>query len=318
MKKYKTLVTGKVPVEWTGDLINISDVHIWGAEGNYLMPPDRLKKLIHDADAIVNFAELRINDSLLNLAPGLKIVANASIGYDNLDLDALTRRGIWASNSPGYFNYAVAEYIISGMLYISRRVGECQAFVREGKWAAFEPGRWDGVSLREQTLGIIGMGAIGKELANFATCLGMRVHYFDPFNDSYPGFLPLEALLRQSDFISVNVPLTIDTFHLANRMFFEKMKPGAVFMNTSRGAVVDEAVLIEFLEKGKLRGAVLDVFENEPLVPESLRKMNNVVLTPHVGGGTRSSRKSCLENAFLNVFEALTGKKPHNALNNIS
>ena len=316
-KSFKTLVTGNVPKGWTGDLANVSDIIIWSGEKSFLLPRIELLNLLPEVDAVVNFAELRVDKELLDNAPKLKIIANASIGYDNLDLIELTERKIWASNSPGYFNFAVAEYVIAGMLYLSRRIGEAERFVRNGNWDSFEPGRWDGDSLREKTLGIVGMGAIGSELTKLANCIGMKVRYFDIFNRALPGFSELEDLLSISDFVSINVPLSPSTKKMVNQDFIDMMKKDVILINTSRGAIIDESALMKALLSGRLKGAVLDVFENEPSVPEMLRKLDNVILTPHIAGGTKSSRKACMENAFLNVYSVFTGNKPLNPLNNI-
>lgn len=316
-KNYRTLVTGNVPLDWTGKLGEISEIIIWPGEKDFLMPRAKVLHGLKGVHAIVNYAELRVDSELLDSAPDLRIVANASIGFDNLDLAELSRRGIWASNSPGFFNFAVAEYIIAGMLHISRRLGEAGRFVRDGNWTSFEPGRWDGISLREQSLGIIGMGAIGKELSAMAACIGMKVRYYDAKIKTLPGFMDLDELLNTSDFVSINVPLTKETHRMVDSEFMEKLKKGAVLINTSRGPVVDQAVLIDHLVSGRLRGAVLDVFDNEPTVPDELKQLYNVVITPHIAGGTKSSRKMSLQNVFLNVYQVLSGFPPLNPLNNI-
>ena len=312
--KYKILVTGNVPSEWAGQLFNIADIDFWTSGKDYLMPRHEVMGNAANYHAILNFAELRVDEELLTAASKLKIVANASIGYDNLDLDALKKRKIWASNSPGFFNFAVAEYIIAGILFLSRRMLEADHFVRSGRWNAFEPGRWDGKSLREQRLGIIRMGAIGKELSAMARCMGMEVKYFDKYQQNLQGFTPMEELLPECDFISVNVPLTLETYQMVNKSFIEKLKKGAILVNTSRGAVIEQEILIQALKSGRLGGAVLDVFLNEPEVPRELLSMNNVILSPHIAGGTKTSRRNCLENAFLNIQDCFVGKRPRNAL----
>ncbi len=315
-KNYKTLVTGYVTPEWIGDLANISEIIIWPGDKTFLMPREKILKLLPGMDAVVNFAELRADKELLDNTSKLKIIANVSIGYDNLELDELSKRKIWASNSPGYFNFAVAEYIIAGMLYLSRRIGEAERFVREGNWKSFEPGRWDGLSLRERSLGIVGLGSVGRELANLANCLGMEVRYFDAYNRNSPGFTELKDLVAKSDFVSVNVPLSPETFKMINQEFVDQMKEDAILINTSRGSVIDESILLKALLSGRIKGAVLDVFENEPDVPDELKKLSNVVITPHIAGGTKTSRKASVENAFRNVYSVLTGNKPLNPLNN--
>jgi glyoxylate reductase len=245
------------------------------------------------------------------------VIVNSSIGFDNLNLEEITKRGIWACNSPGFFHYTVAEYIIAGMLIISRRFGEADRFVRAGKWNSFEPGKWDGRSLREMSLGIVGLGAIGEDLMRLAKGFGMQVNYFNVRNQSLPGFTQLDELLGNSDFVSINVPLTPSTKNMVNQQFIDKMKEDAVLINTSRGTVVDQGAMIKALQSGQLKGAILDVFESEPEVPEALKKMENVFLTPHIAGGTKSTRKNGMENSFKNVYNVLSGKEPLNPLNKI-
>ena len=204
------------------------------------------------------------------------------------------------------------------MFSVARSFGAADRFVRRGEWSTFEPGRWDGRSLRELSIGIIGMGAIGKELATLTRNIGMQVMYYDAFNKSEKGFTELDEMLAKSDFVSINVPLTNETRKMVNQNFIDKMKDGAIFINTSRGTMVEQDLLINALQSGKLGGAILDVYEFEPEVPEVLKVMDNVFLSPHIAGGTKTARRLCVENAVLNVYNALSGNKPQNALNNIN
>jgi len=316
-ERKKILITGRLPDNMTFGVLDDYELLKWESQEEYLMPRNLVKEVISDVDAIINYAELKVDEDLLQNAKKLKIVANASIGFDNLDIEALSLKKIWACNSPGYFSYAVAEYILAGMLTLSRRIKEADQFVRNDNWDGFEPGRWDGVSLREQKLGIIGMGAIGRELFALAACIGMEVLYYDKFQTEFGAFLPINELLPQCDFISINVPLNKDTYQMANKNFIEKLKKGAIMINTSRGGVIDQDYLLTALKTEKLGGAILDVFNNEPHVPKELYSMKNVILTPHIAGGTKSSRRECLINAFRNVDQALKGLQPKNAINRI-
>ena len=316
-KIFKTIITGNIPIEWAAKLEELSEIVIWQGDSPFLMPRNQLIDLLAEADAIVNFAEVKADKELLQNASNLKIVANISIGFDNLNLEELTQRGIWASNSPGFFNYPVAEYIFAGMFVVARNLGAADRFVRRGEWNTFEPGRWDGRSLREMSIGIIGMGAIGKELATLTRNIGMEVMYYDAFNKNERGFAELDEMLRKSDFVSINVPLTNKTRKMVDQKFIDKMKDGAIFINTSRGTMVEQDLLVNALQTGKLNGAILDVFESEPEVPEALKQMENVFLTPHIAGGTKTARRLCVENAIINVYNVLSGKEPLNPLNKI-
>jgi len=314
-KKYTTIITGNIPLSWASKLEEISDLVIWSERAPFLMPREQLLRMLPSSDAIVNFGELKVDEELLRFAPQLKAVANVSIGFDNLALDALSQRGIWASNSPGFFSYPVAEYIIAGMLMLARNLGSADRFVRKGEWQGFEPGRWDGRSLREMTLGIIGLGAIGSELAALARSFGMEVRYYSHSNKNEAGHTELDRLLGLSDFVSIHVPLNGSTRKMVDQGFIDRMKDGSIIINTSRGGIMEQDAVMRSLQSGKLGGAILDVFENEPEVPTYLRSLENVVLTPHMAGGTRVSRRACVENALLNVHDVLTGKRPRNAIN---
>ena len=316
-KRYNTVVTCNIPLEWTGELSKISDIIIWPEDKEFLMSREYLISILPEVDAIVNTADVKADAQLLDHATKLKVIVNSSIGYDNLNLEEITKRGIWACNSPGFFHYPVAEYIMAGMLIISRRFGEADRFVRAGKWNSFEPGKWDGRSLREMSLGIVGLGAIGIDLMKLAKGFGMDVKYFDIINQTIPGFIQLDELLGSCDFISINVPLTPSTKNMVNQQFIDKLKEDVVLINTSRGTIVDQEVVIKALQSGRLKGAILDVFANEPEVPEELKKLENVFLTPHIAGGTKSVRKKCMEYALMNVYNILSGKVPLNPLNKI-
>ncbi|MCE6989703.1 2-hydroxyacid dehydrogenase [Dyadobacter sp. CY323] len=316
--KPEVLITGKFPHAVIKSLGEVAEVHQWDGHPHDLMPRAEVMKLVGRMSAIINQAELKVDEELLSAGAALKIVANVSIGVDNLDLDQMTRRGVWASNTPGHFDYPVAEYAIGGIIIIIRRLLEADRFVRSGEWNSFQPGRWDGDGLRNKTLGLIGMGNIGKSLARLGSCLGMNVIYYNQ-SKSTPEYewTPLSELLSRADVVSVHVPHSTETHEMIGAAEFAAMKPGAIFVNTSRGKVVSEPDLVRFLTTGHLGGAVLDVFFNEPQVPEPLISMPNVLLSPHVAGGTRAGRIACYQMAVANVMAVLAGNKPVNALNQI-
>ena len=314
----KVLITRKVPNNWITELENLADVTIWDKKDHFLMPRKDLLLQIKQYDALINFAEVKANEEFVECAPKLKIIANCSIGFDNLNLPLLTSHGIWASNAPGFFNYPVAEYVFAGILTISRRLLEADDFVRKGKWQAFEPGRWDGVSLKEKTVGIIGLGTIGKELWLMVKAMGAKVIYYTPKPGKAEGWTPFEELVSSSDVISIHVPLTPKTVNLFNEKVMAKAKQGVIIANTSRGSILDQAALVQALRSGKVGGAVLDVFQDEPNIPDELYQMKNVLLTPHIAGGTQSAREACVKRAVQNVVSVLQKKKPINALNDLS
>lgn len=315
--KHKVLITGEVPDNWISELKAVADVTIWHKEGDFLMPQKELLSEIKQYDALINFAEVKADEAFVACAAQLKIIANCSIGFDNLKLPLLTSHGIWASNAPGFFNYPVAEYVFAGILTISRRLLEADDFVRKGKWQAFEPGRWDGVSLKEKTVGIIGLGTIGKELRLMVKAMGAKVVYYTRKPGKENGWTPFQELVSSSDVISIHVPLTPETVNLFDEKVIAKVKQGVIIANTSRGSILDQGALVLALRSGKVGGAVLDVFRDEPNVPGELYQMKNVLLTPHMAGGTRSAREACVKRAVQNVVAVLKNHKPTNALNDL-
>lgn len=313
--KPKVLVTGYTNSSWLSELNDIAEMEVWDGKDSVLMPRSTVLSKIKDTDAIINFAEVVADEEFIFSAEKLKIIANVSIGFDNLNLPLLAAYGKWATNAPGFFNYPVAEYALAGMLTLSRKLLEADDFVRKNEWKSFEPGRWDGISLKNKTLGIVGLGSIGQELRKMAQALGVKVVYFDSSRNQEKGALSFDELISVSDIISIHVPLNASTKNLFSNELINKMKDGAILVNTSRGDIVDQNALIVALQSGKLSGAVLDVFAEEPNVPNSLKQMKNVLLTPHIAGGTVKAREACVRCAARNVAEALKGNKPPNALN---
>lgn len=315
-KKPVVLVTRRFPDSVVSPLQKIAEVLQWDNERDYLMPREKVLEVIGNVTAVINQAELKVDEALLREAGKLKIVANVSIGADNLDLALMAQRGVWASNTPGHFDYPVAEYAIGGIIAVLRRILEADQFVRSGNWRSFQPGLWDGEGLTNKKLGIIGMGSIGKSLARLGSSLGMEVFYYNRSDVSTPyARLSLQELLSVSDVVSVHVPYSAQSHEMIGADELQRMKKGALLVNTSRGKVLDERALIHALVTGHLGGAVLDVFYDEPQVPEALRLLPNVVLSPHVGGGTRSSRIACYQMAVANVKAVLEGEPPVNPLN---
>lgn len=277
-------------------------------------------KLLPTTAAILSQGDLRIDDDLLARSPHLKIVANMSRGYDNFDLEAMTAHDVWATNVPDAFTEPTAEVTFGLMLMVMRRLAEGSAHVRDGEWQHFEPGRWDGVSLNGKILGIIGYGHIGRAVARIACAFEMNVlcTQRSPVDDANATQCSLDELLARSDVVSLHVPLSPETAHLINADTIGKMKRKAILINTARGGVVDEAALTNALQSGRLAGAGLDVTEREPHVDPALYSLPNVVITPHLGGGTSESRAESQAHAVANVVAVLQGGKPMQPLNDVS
>ena len=317
MEKQKILITSLFPENLIHELQKIGEVKVWNTNAYDLMPREQALDGIENITAIINVGDLIINRELLDKADKLKIVSNVAIGYDNVDVAELTKRKIWLTNAPDFFAYPVVEIVIAGMICVSRRLIEVGSFVRSGTWKRFEPGRWDGFSLQNKTLGIIGYGKIGHYLKPIAESFGMKVICYDVHPLDGEKYYTLDALLAESDFISVHIPLSNENKGMFNKVMFSKMKKGAIFINASRGPLVKERDLVDALLSGRLGGAVLDVFENEPEVSSELLTMDNVFLTSHVGGGTVTSRYQSQQLATKNVLEVLSGRNPLTPVNKL-
>jgi glyoxylate reductase len=269
------------------------------------------------ADAILNPGDLKIDAELLDGSPNLRIIANVARGYDNLDLDELASRGIWATNVPDAFTASTAEVTIGLLLMVMRRMAEGDAYVRRGGWDRFVPGEWDGNTLVGKTIGIVGYGLIGQAVARRARAFDMNVIYHQRTKlvDSDTPWYPLPDLLAASDVVSLHAPLTPETTFLMNAETLGQMKKGSVLINTARGRMVEEQALLDALQSGWLGGAGLDVVEHEPAVGATLRELQNVVITPHLGGGTLESRRAAQVHAVANVAAVLQGHPPVQPLN---
>lgn len=283
--------------------------------------PDFLEHLSH-AEGIIGL-ELEVDKELLDRAPHLKIVSNVSVGYDNLDVDELTKRGIMATNTPDVLTDTVADAIFGILIATARRIPELDHFVKRGEWTEFLEPEHFGVDVHHKVLGIIGMGRIGQAIAQRAHLgFNMEILYFSRTRKpeaeaKYQAtYCTLDDLLAQSDFVCLITPLTPETEGLIGKREFQLMKKSAIFINGSRGKTVVERDLIEALKKGDILAAGLDVFEIEPVEPHNpLLKMKNVVTTPHIGSSTHETELKMSELAAKNLEAGLNGKKPPNLIN---
>lgn len=285
-------------------------------------PPTReeLLKRINGVDAILSILTEKIDAEAMDAAgPQLKIVANYAVGFDNIDINEAKKRGIRASNTPGVLTEAVSEHTIALLFAIAERIVEADQFVRDGKFKFWGPKLLLGIDIKEKTLGIIGLGRIGVEVAKrMHDGFDLKIIYFDvkrneelekQYNIEYK---PLDDLLKESDFVSIHVPLLDNTRHLIDAAKLKLMKPSAVLINTSRGPVIDEAALVEALKNNVIAGAGLDVFEFEPKLTPGLVDLQNVILTPHIASATFETRNKMAEMAALNIIEVLEGRPPIN------
>ncbi|OAA29000.1 glyoxylate reductase [Kosmotoga arenicorallina S304] len=286
-------------------------------EEERVLSKDEIIELGKDATALLTTLVDKIDRDIIYSLPKLKVISNCAAGYDNIDIEAAKERRIAVTNTPGIVSKATADIAIALMLAVSRRIFEASSFLRAGKFEGWRFNLFQGLGLHRKILGIIGMGNIGKEVARRAIGFGMRVIYYSrhriPEADEHvfsASYYPLEDLLRTADVISLHVPLTPETFHLINKERLMLLKPNAILINTSRGPVVDEEALIEALKEKRIYGAGLDVFENEPYIPEELMALDNVVLLPHIGTATVETRQTMLIDAIQNIVKVFAGEKP--------
>ncbi|MBE5796541.1 MAG: hypothetical protein E7327_04085 [Clostridiales bacterium] len=304
----------------------IPDAGFRALEGHRIIIPEplaaysmeELAALIPEADAVV--AGGKLPAEVIRQGKKLRIIANYGAGYDGVDVRAAAECGVPVTNIPDTVTRDTAELAIGLMLAVSRRIGEMNLRLRsEPSRSLFGMGRYMGRSLRGQTLGVIGFGRIGRCTAKLASALGMRVLGYSRRGADAALCEPvsLEQLLRESDVVSLHCPLTEETRGLMDRAAFAQMKPGAMLINTSRGAVVDTDALLEALENGRLSGAGLDVYPNEPEVPERLLTHNNVVCTPHIGTNTIQTRDEMAAACSAQILDALAGRRPENIVNGL-
>ena len=297
-----------------------------GCDAEYWTKPERISKeelfsRVKDKEGLVCLLTEKVNLELLNAAPMLRIAANVAVGFDNIDVAACTKRGVVATNTPGVLDETTADFAWTLMMAVARRLGEGEALARSGKWKGWDLDQLVGTDVWGKTLGIVGFGRIGRAMARRAIGFQMKVIYADAVRASgavekelHAEHREMNSLLAEADFVSVHVPLLPETQGLFDLAKFAKMKPTAYLINTSRGAVVDEAALVHALENGKIAGAALDVFENEPFIHQGLKRPN-VVLAPHIASASIETRTKMACIAAENVVALFKGQRPPHMLN---
>ncbi|MBV9454615.1 MAG: D-glycerate dehydrogenase [Rubrobacter sp.] len=287
-------------------------------------PPGRAELLeaAHGADGVLCTLTEKIDAEFMDAAGrSLKVVANMAVGYDNVDLGAAKERGVVVTNTPEVLNETTADAAFMLLLAAARRLGEGERIVRAGEWKAWGPKMLLGPDVWGKKLGIIGLGGIGEAVVRRAKGFGMEILYTghsrkeEAEREFGARYLELNELLQESDFLSIHTPLTDETRHLIGAEEFEKMKSEAVLVNTSRGPVVDEAALADALESRRIFAAGLDVYEEEPEVHPKLLKLENVVLTPHIGSASIETRDKMATLAAENLQAVLSGKEPLHSVN---
>ena len=311
--KSRVFVTRTLPGSGLDRLRAEFDLVVWPEPG--APPREALAAGAAAADGLLCLLSDRIDAELLGRSSRLRVISSCSVGLDHVDLAAATARRIPVGHTPGVLTDTTAELAISLLLAAARRVVEADRFVREGRWREWSPDLLLGRDLSGATLGVIGLGAIGRAVAQRAAALGMRVLGWNRTPRLIDGIenVTLPELLAGSDFVSVHVALTPETRGLLDAAALARMRPGAVLVNVARGGIVDEAALAEALARGQLAGAALDVFEHEPLPPSSpLLSAPNLVLTPHIGSASVRTRTRMADLAVLNLRAGLRAERmPH-------
>ncbi len=294
-KKYKVLVTRKIPEIGLDLLRKVCDVEVY--DGEKSIPRKILLEKIKEVDGIITLLSDRIDQRVLSRADTLRVVSNYAVGYDNIDIPYATSRGIIVTNTPGVLTDATADLSWALLMAVSRRLIEGDRIMREKKFRGWSPLFLLGQDLKGKTLGILGAGRIGTAVAERSAGWKMSILYYDRVQNAYlektfsARRVSLTELIQQSDFISIHLPLTVETRHLIDENILHQMKKSAIIVNTARGAIIDEKALVKALEKQWIAGAGLDVFENEPDLSPGLKHLTNVVLAPHIGSATVHTRQ---------------------------
>ena len=319
MPKAKLLVTHPLYPESHALLQASCECEFWAREER--PPKDEFLRRLKDKEGLVCLLTERVGEDTLRAAPKLRIVSNVAVGYDNVDVQACTRRGVLVTNTPGVLDETTADFAWALMLAVARRVVEADQYVRSGSWQGWSFEQYCGTDIWGKTLGIVGFGRIGQAVARRALGFEMKVIYNsrkrvapEIEKQLHAEYRDMNALLAESDFISLHVPLSGDTRQMFDAPKFFRMKPTAFLINTSRGPVVDEAALVHALETKKIAGAGLDVFEQEPFVHPGLKRPN-VVLAPHLGSASTETRARMALTAAQNIAAFFQGQRPPNALN---
>lgn len=324
-KKFKVYVTRLLPGPALDVLRETCEVEVY--PNDHAIPYDELLEKVKNRDGIITLLTDKIDAEVIKAGasgnPRLRIIANYAVGYDNIDVACATEHSIYVSNTPGVLTDTTADIAWALMLAIARRIPEAERFTRAGKFNGWSPTLFLGGDIYGKTLGIVGVGRIGAAVALRSKGFNMKVLYNDV--RSNPEIerevnakrVDMDTLLRESDFVSIHVPLMPETRHLISKRSLEMMKPTAYLINTSRGPVIDEEDLAEALKNKVIAGAALDVFEFEPKITPALLELENVILVPHIASASVETRSKMAMMAVENVIAALNGKTPPTAVNRI-
>jgi lactate dehydrogenase-like 2-hydroxyacid dehydrogenase len=314
MMKPKVFIARRIPDAGLERIAPVCEMDVW--EDDLPIPYDILMARARGVEGLLSLSTDRIDAALMDAIGGqLKVISQYAVGYDNIDVGAAHARGIAVGNTPGVLTDATADIAFALLLAAARRIVEGMDYIRAGQWKTWSPTLMLGADLTGATLGIVGLGRIGKAMARRARGFDMRILAYGPratqadADEVGATLVDMDTLLRESDFVSLHVPLKPDTRHLIDRETLAKMKPSAILINSTRGGVVDQAALYEALTNGVIRAAGLDVTDPEPLLADDpLLKLPNVVIVPHIGSSTTNTRNAMAVLAADNLIAGVTGK----------
>jgi glyoxylate reductase len=316
----KVFITRELP-DVAFDLLRKSNIPFDYYKKDKPIPRSVLIKEVKDCTALISLLTEKIDKELIDFMPGCKIIANYAVGYNNIDVEYAKEKNIIITNTPDVLTDSTADLTMALVLLCARRLNEGLKMIRENKYRGWKPKLLLGTELKDKTFGILGAGRIGTAVAERAAAFGVRILYADKSrnkeveNKTGAKKVALETLLRKSDFVSIHLPLTENTFHFLNKKRLLLLKGESIIINTSRGEIIDEKVLIGFLKKGKFKAVGLDVFENEPKLNKELLKIRNVFVLPHMGSATTEARSAMAELAVKNVINVLNNKKAITPIN---
>ncbi len=313
-------VTRLIPEAGLNLLREVTQIRLWEEE---LPPsPEQLTALLRDCAGALTLLTDSIDGEVMDREPQLRVISNFAVGYDNVDVAAATARGVAVCNTPDALTETTADFAFALLMAAARRIVEGAEYVRAGKWQTWGPKLLMGRDLYGATLGIVGFGRIGKEVAKRAQGFGMTLLAYDSYEDEAAArefgvtYRSLDALLRESDFVTLHVALTPETTHLIGARELALMKPEAILVNAARGPVVDTAALVEALREGKIGGAALDVTDPEPLPADHpLVKLSNALVVPHIASATVATRDRMATTAATNLLAVLRDERPPHIVN---
>ncbi len=320
MPEHRVYVTRELPGPALNLLAETAAVKIW--EGELPPPREVLLREAAEVDGLLCLLTDRIDAELMEGAPRLRVISNMAVGYDNIDLEQASQRAILVTNTPGVLIKTTADFAFTLLLAAARRVVEADRYTRQGRWKTWGPQVLLGQDVHESTLGIVGLGGVGLEVAKRGRGFRMRVLYHDTARRPKEerrhslAYVEMDQLLSESDFISLHVPLTEETHHLIGERELSMLKPTAVLVNTARGPVVDQRALYRFLKEKRIAAAALDVTDPEPIAADDpLLELENVIIAPHIASASTATRQRMAQIAVENLQAALRGQMPAHCVN---